>query len=266
MLNQRSLQFFHYPPIRLLEGTRDYLQDPVPTRWEELLEANGVANQPEARLYETVMDATPIAAEDDQGSKAGGDPKWGLIPIQYFHDYQRAQVKLLLNATPNHAGYTVPIVVFGAHPRDTFSALYNVKLGVNVVATAEILPGLKTPVLATNHPYVFYVNAQGFATVGSGHFISTAGCTSAAKTMLSDLAAARWQKLMADDPTQDPQAVLDACTTYWKDPARQGEVCALVQHQGSLFYADAASLDFSFKVSQEQGAAFCQAHGNNPWA
>lgn len=266
MLNQRSLQFFHYPPIRLLEGTQDYLMDPVPVRWAELLEANGVSNDQEAWLYETVMDATPIAAEDDQGSKKGGDQKWGLIPINYFHDYQRAQVNLLLNVSATHPDYTIPIVVYGAHPRDTFAELYNVKLGVNVAATAEIIPGKKTAVLGSNHPYVFYAAAQGFDTVGSGHFKSQGDCQAAAKVMKTDLIVARWQRVMADDPSQDPHAVLNDCTAYWNDPARAGEICALVQHQGSLSYPDPNSLQFQFNVSLELAASFCKANNNDPCA
>ena len=107
MLNQRAVLFFHYPPIRLLDTNQDYLDDPVPVRCEELLTANGASNA-DLPLFNTVMDATPIGAEDDQGSKKAGDKHWGLIPIQDFPDYQRAQVELLLNLS-EHADYTVPI-------------------------------------------------------------------------------------------------------------------------------------------------------------
>src|SRR5205823_1550959 len=93
LLNQRSLQFFHYPPIRLLETMQDYLNDPVPVRWEELLAANGVAAEAERPLYEAVVDATPIAAPDDQGTQTLPDGTTvHLIPIDYFHEYQKAQV------------------------------------------------------------------------------------------------------------------------------------------------------------------------------
>jgi hypothetical protein len=265
MLNQRSLQFFHYPPIRLLETFQDYLNDPVPTRWEELLAANGVP-QKDLPLFNTVLDATPIAAEDDQGSKPGGDPEWGLIPIQYFHAYQQAMVLLLLNNAPQSAGYTVPIVVYGAHPRATFQQLYNVQLGINVAATAEIVPGRKTAVLGSNHPYVFYATAQGFPTVGSGQFLSLQACQAAASVMQSDLVVARWQKIMSDDPSQDPQAVLKDCTSYWSDPKRAPEICALTKHQGSLFYSNPVTLQYTFKLTLAQGAAFCKANANNPCA
>lgn len=265
MLNQRSLQFFHYPPIRLLEGTRDYLQDPVPVRCFELLSANGVADA-DLPLFNTVVDATPIAAEDDQGSKKAGDPTWGLIPIQYFHDYQRAQVALLLNPAPGNDDHTVPIVVYGAHPRATFEQLYDVTLGVNVAATAEILPGRQTPVLGANHPYVFYAAAQGFATVGSGRFASADACAQANGVMIKDLIVTRWQALMAEHPTEKPGDVLDDCTTYWNSPAQAGQVCALTRHQASLYYADPTSLAFTFPTSLDDAAAFCATHGNQACA
>lgn len=270
MVNQRSLQFFHYPPIRLLDPMRDYLYDPVPVRWEELLEANGVASQQEARLYETVVDATPIAAGDDQGSKKSpeGDPHWGLIPIQYFHHYQRALVQLLLNSSSGHAGYTIPIVVYGAHPRETFQELYleGRKLGVNQADIAEIIPGLKTPILGANHPYRFYAQAQisgDQSSVGSGTIVPE-NCPGVVKVMQDDLAAARWQVKMAEDPTQEPKGVISACEAFWRDQQQQAQVCALTQHQGSLLYPDPASLEFQCRLSIEESVHFCDSHQNNP--
>ncbi len=269
MVNQRSLQFFHYPPIRLLDPMRDYLDDPVPVRWEELLEANGVADRQQARLYETVVDATPIAAADDQGSKKSpqGDPHWGLIPIQYFHTYQRALVKLLLNHSVSHSEYTIPIVVYGAHPRETFQELYldNRKLGVNRADTAEIIPGLKTPVLGANHPYRFYAQAQisKDSDVGSGKIVPEQ-CPAVVKVMQDDLAAARWQMEMARDPSQNPAQLIESCEAYWRDEAQQARVCALVQHQGSLLYPDPDSLQFKFRLSVEETTRYCETHQGNP--
>jgi hypothetical protein len=269
MINQRSLQFFHYPPIRLLETTRDYLDDPVPVRCEELQRASGVAKE-DVLLYNCVVDAAPVAAEDDQGSKKAGDPKWGLIPIQYFHAYQREQVRLLLNTSPHHDAFTVPIVVYGAHPRDTFNELFGVNLSLKTpeqqVAIAEIIPGKKTPVICSNHPYVFYGKAQDFDHIGSGHFYSKENCTQATATMIQDLVVTRWQKVMSDDPTQDPVAAIKACNAYWADPARAAVICALVKHQGSLFYSNPITLAFTFNVSLEDAQAFCQANQNQPCA
>lgn len=242
LLNQRALLFFHYPPIRLLETNQDYLDDPVPARLEELLRANG-ARAADLPLFNTVMDATPIGAEDSQGSKQAGDPTWGLIPIQDFHEYQKAQVELLLNPS-DHAGFTVPVVVYGAHPLATFNELYGTKLKTNQVALAELVPGKKTPVMASAHPYVFYAVAQDFATIGSGKLLHEGQATA---QMVRDLVVSRWLKLMADDATQDPHAVLKHAQAYWADPARAGTVSALVRHQGSLYYSDPHTLTFEFR-------------------
>jgi hypothetical protein len=270
MVSQKSLQFFHYPPIRLLETFQDYLYDPVPFRWNELLIANGVSRAADLPLYQTVMDATPIAAEDDQGSKESskGDPKWGLIPIQYFPDYQRAQVNLLLNSASSSDYYTIPIVVYGGHPKSIFSELYGVKMGVNVAATANIVPGKKTPVLGANHPYLFYYIAQSKgsdAGVGSGTLIA-ANCQEAVSIMKQDLVVARWQTVMAADPSQNPQTILADATQYWNDGARAAQVCGLVEHQASLLYPDPKSLDFEFQISLTQAAASCASKNNNPCA
>ncbi len=243
MLNQKAVLFFHYPPIRLLDTNQDYLDDPVPVRCEELLTANGVSAA-DLPLFNTVMDATPIGAEDDQGSKKAGDPTWGLIPIQDFHDYQRAQVQLL-----SRVGTAEPAkmsaIVYGAHPLATFNDIYKTKLKNNQVGVANIVSGAKTPVMASTHPYVFYGMAQGFDDIGSGKMVDPKAATA---QMLKDLVVARWLKLMADDPSQDPQAVLESCQKYWNDPAQAATVNALVSHQGSLYYSNPTTLTFEFLV------------------
>ncbi|MBS4099464.1 MAG: hypothetical protein KGZ83_21890 [Sulfuricella sp.] len=251
MANQRTVQFFHYPPIRLLNPMRDYLNDPVPVRVEEMLRANGVPRGSEA-LYECVMDAAPIAAPDDQGSKKSpkGDPKWGLIPIQDFTAYQKAQVDLLLNDAPGQDGYTIPIMVYGSHPRDIFNLDFSPTplLKANVAGSAAIVAGKTTAVAATNHPYMFYAVAQGGANVGSGEIAPDADRAKLTSLMVSDLAAVRWQVVMADDPSQDPAAALAAATAYWADASRSTMVQALIEHQGSLYYPNADALTFTFKV------------------
>ncbi|HND55389.1 MAG TPA: hypothetical protein PLV92_23405, partial [Pirellulaceae bacterium] len=248
MLNQRALLFFHYPPIRLLDTNQDYLDDPVPVRCSELLAANGVAPG-DIPLFNTVMDATPIGADDSQGSKKAGDPTWGLIPIQYFHDYQRAQVQLLLNNS-THTDFTVPIVVYGAHPLATFNELYGTELKTNHVVTHEIVPGKQTPVMATTHPYVFYGKAQGFDAIGSGKIVSESAATS---QMIADLIVARWLMQMSIDPTQDPTSVLAEARDFWHDPEQASMVQALVAHQGSLFYSDPTTLSFKFNTPLPPG-------------
>lgn len=259
LAHQRSLQFFHYPPIRLLEESRNYLKDPVPERCEELLRENGVAKQ-DVHLYEAIVDAVPIAAEDDQGSKKSDKgTRFGLMPIADFSEYQKAQVRLLLNPAPNNAQYTIPIVVYGANPTQIFSELYGVALTRDSAARVEIIPGKMTPVMATSHPYRFYATAQGGDSVGSGKILPDKSARDQATAlMINDLTAARWQKLMADDPSQDPQAVLRDCLAYWSDKARAARVEALVLHQGSLLYPGGDSLAYSYALSLTDAVALVE--------
>lgn len=271
MVKQKSLQFFHYPPIRLLDPMQDYLQDPVPVRWEELLIANGVKTKAETRLYETVIDATPIAAPDDQGSSKSDIAnkfKTGLIPIEYFTEYQKSLVELLLNDSHSESKFTIPIVIYGSHPRKEFEDVFLPKLeagekprlGVNKTVIANIIPGKKTPVLAANHPYRFYAAGQISETNPKEYFV---GCgklvpdnernpkdATPESIMKADLASARWQILMAEDPSQCPKKLIDSCIEYWEDETQLTQVNQLVAHQGSLFYPDpnSESLEFEFKV------------------
>jgi|GEM_PF-511722 len=270
MLNQKALLFFHYPPIRLLDVNQDYLDDPVPVRCEELLAANGVTDLAltpnevatgDIMLFNTVMDATPIGAEDDQGSKTACDPTkgpscnasvfdptFGLIPIQSFPAYQKAQVSLLLNTSPVNASYTVPIVVYGAHPLTEFNTIYGTSIKNYAPVLASIVPGMKTPVLASSHPYVFYGKAQGFNNIGSG-IMPAANIPAATSQMQLDLAVAGWLKAMSDDPSQDPLNIWNNLKKYWTtDPQAALTVTALVNHQGSLFYSDPTTLAFTFKT------------------
>ena len=261
LLNQKSAQLFHYPPMNLLNPSQDYLDDAVPTRWAELMQANGVTSMDEIVLYERLIDCAPIAASDDQGVFISPV----LTPTDYFKDYQLAQFALMLTPSAANAAYTIPLIVCGGPPRAVLNALFNTTLGVKTTATVEIVPGLQTPVLGANHPYYFYAQAQGFTTVGDGKMIP-ANCAAAQAIMQQDLIAARWQIVMAADPSQDSQAALDACTVYWQAAAQAAAICAMVQHEGTLFYPTGNPATFTFNTSLAQGASFCQANSNNPCA
>ncbi len=260
MINLKSLNFFHYPPMRLLDQMRDYLDDPVPVRVIELLEANGVADEEEALLHSTVMDGAPIAAPDDQGTfyyPGGYNPKIPpvhLIPIDYFHDYQKAMVKVLLNASPSNEKYTIPIVVYGAPARRVFSEIYNLDLGkknfdpLDTLST-EIIPGKQTAVIGSGHPYAFYMQVQ--AEIGSGSIVPYKW-DKAVKAMKTDLIIQGWKVRMFKDPEQDPKDVLSDCEKYWNADEQKIKVYTLVLHQGSLFYPDPQSLVFTYKLSMEE--------------
>ncbi|NTS77826.1 hypothetical protein HR060_13280 [Catenovulum sp. SM1970] len=276
MLNQKALNFFHYPPIRLLDPMRDYLNDPVPVRLIELMAANGLTEKEDAWLYSTVMDGAPIAAPDNQGTQYIGEypnqTAVHLIPINAFHDYQRSQVELLLNTSQLNEAYTVPIVVYGSPACDAFSELYlapDDRLKPLQTRTVEIIKGKKTAVIGSSHPYRFYAQAQisDNTEVGLGHILP-GKCEGATKSMVDDLIVVRWQLTMAQDPTKDPETALKECKDYWqqRDADRDHKLCTLVQHQGSLYYSSPTSLDFTFNKDMDEASAFCSAENNDPCA
>lgn len=244
IVNHRTLQFFHYPPQRLLNPLRDSMQDPVTYRCRDLLIANGVA-QDETKFYETRINSTPIAAPDDQGTNnsPAADPVWGgLIPIGYFAQFESDMVKTLIKPHSSVQGYTIPLTAYGNDPRARLGGLF---LGPDKAMVIEVLPGLKTPVLGSNHPYRFYATAQGGQTVGSGILLpdKIEACT---QLQQDDLAVVRWQVEMARDPSQDPWQVICESQAYWKAPAQQDLVQALVRRHGSLKYDDPEGFSFRF--------------------
>lgn len=253
MLNQRVVNFFHYPPMRLLDPMGDYLDDPVPVRLIELMQANGIKTDEEAWLWSTVMDGCPIAAPDDEGTIYQSPTNFRnpahLLPIQSFSDYQRAQTQLLLNPSRTNSGFTVPLVVYGSPARSSFNALWpEAKLSPssNPAIRIEIIEGMQTPVLCSGHPYAFYAQAQ--TTVGAGEMKPEAW-SSAVRTMTNDLAVTRWQNSLWKNPKLDPAAEWKRCLTYWRKPEQLDTVYALVLHQGSLWYPDPTSLQFTFRLT-----------------
>lgn len=263
MLRQNSLQFFHYPPIRLLDPYRDYLNDPVPYRWKQLLHFNGIADDDSVLdPYNRVIDGCPIGASDSQGA---------YMPIVDFPKYQEEMLKLFLEAgsqRPEDEAFTIPIIVFGIPAMAQFEHIFHANLDILVPQTVEILEGRKTPVLGATHPYHFYAQAQlGSAQtdrIGSGHLSD--GCRLAEILMKQDLIAARWHKLMVDDPTQDPGALLNQCTEYWVQPERRATICQLVQHQGSLRTYGDNNLQFKYCVGLDDAATLCGRYSQDPCA
>ena len=249
MLNQKGVQFFHYPPVRLMTVYQDYLCDPVPKRWEELLMANGVPPD-EVALYEAIVDGIPIAAGDDQG---------GNMPVsmmKLFSNYQKGQVAVLLSEHPCNPDYTFPVVVYGAHPRDAFCYSFvdpkaKFKFNQALVTTNCCPEQKKTPVLLSQHPYNFYASVQETA-AGSGKLKPASWVAEkAARMMRTDLAAARWQHLMAaQDPATlgTPQECFNECVDYWNDVARSDTVGRLIMHQTSFYSKDPASGGWSWKI------------------
>lgn len=251
--NHRSLQFFHYPPARLLDPLRDSMKDPVTYRCRDLLEANGVAKT-DTHLYETRINSTPIAAPDDQGTNTSppADPVWGgLIPVGYFRQFEANMIQTLLKPHDQSPGFTIPMTAYGKDPRQRFGGMFLNPLKTMII---EVLEGHRTPVLGSNHPYLFYYMAQakdGAGEVGSGKMLPGQDILDACtKLQQVDLAVVRWQVEMAKDPSQDPWQMIADCKAYWTAPGQQELVKKLVIRHGSLKYETPDGFNFWFADTQ----------------
>ena len=243
LINHRSLQFFHYPPSRLLNPLRDSMMDPVTLRCRDLLRANGVPVN-ETKFYETRVNSTPIAAPDDQGTNfsVAADPViGGLIPIGYFRDFEIQMIQTMIK--PHKVqGYTIPMTAYGRDPIQQFGGLF---LGPDQAMVIEVLPELKTPVLGSNHPYRFFGQAQTTRTpqpgqvIGSGQMLPGDAVMQACRSIQQDdLAVVRWQVQMANDPSLDPWDTIRESQAFWKAPEQQERVELLIKRHGSLTYDD----------------------------
>lgn len=275
--NFRTLQLFHYPPARLLDPLRDSMHDPVTFRCRDLLEANGVAPD-QTRLYETRINSTPIAAPDNQGTPqppyrdcVKPDPVTGsYIPIEYYTQFQQQMIQLYLHPHPTVSGYTIPMIVYGRTPRMQLAGEW---LGPDCAAVLQMLPSrtpsphemmltqvsvdtknyLRTPVLGSNHPYLFFAIAQideaAKSNVGSAR-LNPKNIEKCISVMQDDLAVVRWQVQMAEVPSQNPWDRINESKTFWRNDDRLLDVCALIWRQASLYYApeDPFGNYFTFRI------------------
>lgn len=304
LVEPRCVQLFHYPPLRLLQKYRDYLDDPVPRKvellllanqsWDDLLRessapASHLQNDPPYRLalYERVIDSCPIAAPDDQGSKpvvdAQGQPICdengvqfvGLMPYEDFLDYQRKELKLHLRVHPSRADYTIPMNIFGDPARLQFQKLTGVEIDKSavsarpVVGSAHLTPsGPKTPYIAWWHPYEFYWRAHGRSsqTIGQGKLVMTeATRVDIEGLLIDDLALAGWTLAMVEDPSRDVEATLKRYQQLWNSPERAPQVQALARHLASFKETGADRLGYAFGESLTDAWQYVQANPQKPY-
>lgn len=259
MVNFRTVQFFHYPPMRLLK-LRSYLQDPVPVRWGELIE-QAIGKSIDTNIYQRFLDAVPIAANDDQGA---------YMPITYFETYQKQMLELFLGINPPSNDTTVPVLVFGIPAMAQFEHIFHANLDILVPQLAkEIIENHNTPCLGATHPYHFYAQAQidvgRDQTIGDGKM--GRGCQLAHVLMQQDLIAAKWQVLMAENPEASVGDTLFEATSYALGDPLKTAVCGLTRHQGSLQYPEnyEETYEFSFNIGYPMPAIMlCQGDGIDP--
>lgn len=201
MLNQRAVQFLHFPPDYTLTN-RDYLDSETSGYWEELLKANGVP-VPELALYETVVDRKPIATDDKHPPNTKKHD---------FDDYVTGMLRRLLLPATGAADRTLPVLAGGAPARDFTNTFPGMRLALPPDGKSQPGPaclgtivedGRRSWALATYHPCVFVELAED-------------GDDSPAQDHLrQDLIACRWHVQMATTPSRAGDDVLKECIDYW---------------------------------------------------
>jgi len=199
--NRKSVELLHFPPDYSLTQAQDYLESATTDRWATLLTVNGIAAD-QTPAYQTIIDIAPIAAPSNAGQTLEG--LYG-----YFNDYQTTMVKQVTQGT---SGTALPMVAFGAPVRNWIKTQYGQTVGVLGLATITPTPGVKVPVLGSNHPSYIWYAADKENYDGDEAKADAAGL----KVMGQDLSAACWQAGMGSKPGTDPTTLLNQCTQTWQ--------------------------------------------------
>ncbi|ALI02251.1 hypothetical protein C1Y08_28105 [Pseudomonas sp. FW306-02-F02-AA] len=233
--NRKSVELLHFPPDYSLTQAQDYLESKTTDRWATLLTANGIAAR-QTPAYQTIIDIAPIAAPSTAGKDLEG-------VYGYFKDYQTTLVKQFSQTS---SGVTLPMVAFGAPVRNWVKEQYGQTVAVLGLAQIIPTPGVKVPVLGSNHPsYIWY--AADPANYDDDQAKADAV---GLKVMGQDLSAACWQAGMGSKPGSDPSAQLNTCTQTWQ-VAQKEKTC-------ELFYTSIRNL------TPEQAATKCSAPDIKP--
>jgi hypothetical protein len=213
LVNRRSVELLHFPPDYSLTQAQDYLRSATTDRWATLLTDNGIpADQTPG--YQTIIDIAPIAAPSNAGKDLEG-------VYDYFKDYQTTMVK---NISQSAGGEALPMVAFGTPVRNWIKQQYGPTVNVLSLVTISPSPGLKVPVLGSNHPsYIWFVaNPTNYTGSDATAKADAAGL----KVMAQDLSAACWQAAMGRQPDSNPDVELKTCTQTWQ-VAQKGKTCEL---------------------------------------
>ena len=209
--NRKSVELLHFPPDYSLTQAQDYLESATTDRWATLLTVNGIAAT-QTPAYQTIIDIAPIAAPSNAGQALEG-------VYDYFNDYQTTMVK---QVSQTASGAALPMVAFGAPVRNWIKVQYGQTVGVLGLATITPAPGLKVPVLGSNHPSYIWYAADPENYDGDQAKADAAGL----KVMGQDLSAACWQAGMGSKPGTDPTTQLNQCTQTWQVTQKE-QTCEL---------------------------------------
>lgn len=232
----KSVQLLHYPPLESQVYT-DYLYSPTNRRWENLLTFNGIEQIKCAEL-ETIVDIVPLAAPGDDGALLGDF-------TNTFSDYvkQMLQIKMKPLDAGNGKKVTMPIVAYGGSVQAWLNSDGGYKDQIDEYVTVMTLlsldingDGSSTPVLCGNHPskYLYYTETceeynalnpkdKNVPYTEEKYWKTKLGI------MSQDLITAGWQVKMSQDPTLDPQAILDELTEYYNTNTELVEKIMVIQ-------------------------------------
>lgn len=255
LTNQVAVSYLNFPPDDSLTDA-NYLNNFTMKRWYDVLQSAGIADP---YLYETIVDARPIAAAGSQGSEM---PEIST----YFNAsgtdnyYNTPMIELLTNPPTNPSASSLPVIVLGTPSREAWATIVGQPVDILGVGTST-LPGASKPTswIASNHPDVTtYQCCPGDP---------SSGCTNPGYPPAYDLIPDEKIDLqaaciilgLAEDPAADPIAIKTACAAEWDTSpsvANQQTICVR------------AKLDYDFTTqgqckSQSAAEAFCSYYQNN---
>lgn len=246
LMNHRTVQLLHFPPIAVLTAYADYLKVPTTVRWSEMLARNGAKD---TDAYQAIADIAPVAMPEKGGDQIDS------IPFVYDVTF-KAYIDALIEFWAGDETCPRPMVAFGGPVRNYISNHYLDGRDFSVLRYERIKldNGVEIPTLAANHPSKFYLAIvsilRSSRDLADPQKIKTAVCRGIEITR-QDLIAACWQVLMAEG-NADGEATLNYCKERWGDKKRNREICQIVVEQGgwppifrgNALAADLCSVDF----------------------
>jgi hypothetical protein len=157
MVNQKAVLLLDYPPATSLKSA-NYLDNATMKRWARLLGVAGGVTNP--LLYETIVDARPIAAPGGKApnkvpeSQLLPPPKWFLDQSHQSY-YTTMMLLLLTNVASNpNPDYTLPVAVLGGPAATAWQAITGGAAPSPLDFGNAMLPNSskQTPWVASNHP------------------------------------------------------------------------------------------------------------------
>lgn len=264
MTNQKTVNFLNYPPFDSLNSA-DYMKNFTMCRWNSVLKTAGIQD---TFLYETIVDAHPIAAPGSGQSHAMPDA------TEYFNNtkgryYDTPMIKLLAHSNSKLLP-VLPVFVLGTDAREAWAKVIGVKdlntdpdTGEKIFTEMPYVGIYKDmPWVASNHPDVTSYNCCAGDPDNKCTSDNTYGNSwSLLKDESIDLVSICTVKTLSDNPDLNPKSARSTCEKTWRwetaDQATKYKIC--VQ----------AKMDYNYttkgKCETEQEAEnFCSYYANNP--